>query len=272
MERDEDLEDGEMEDREREDGGVANTYDEQSSAGGASEISAAHPTPSFIPPPLNPYNRLLTEVLMERDEDLEGGEMEDREREDGGVANISDEQSIAEGTAEISAAHPTPSFIPPPLKNPYNRLLAEVLMERDKDLKEAVMEERETEDGGEGSNISDEQGSRGDSAEISLDFPIRLIENSTQCDPPFFIHSNAITATASGPLDASTEHKVRRMPMRKKKFGRSAQRGGDRKHGCGGMPVAINRAPVAQVTAANTTPAKYLTKSELYTSLMENEV
>ena len=85
MERDEDLEDGEMEDRERKDGGgVANIYDEQSSAGGAAEISAAHPIPSFIPPPLNPYNRLLAEVLMERDEDLEDGEMEDREREDGG--------------------------------------------------------------------------------------------------------------------------------------------------------------------------------------------
>jgi hypothetical protein len=38
------------------------------------------------------------------------------------------------------------------------------------------------------------------------------------------------------------------------------------------MPVAINRVPVAQVTTANTTPAKYLTKSELYTSLMESEV
>jgi hypothetical protein len=271
MERDEDLEDGEMEDREREDGGgVASIYDEQSSAGGAAEISAAHPITSFIPPPrLHPYNRLLAEVLMERDEDLEGGEMEDREREDGGgVANIYDEQSIAGGAAEISAAHPTPSFIPPPLKNPYHRLLAEVLMERDEDLNEVEMEERETEDGGEGSNIYDEQGSPGDSAEISLDIPIRLIENRTQ---PFFIHSNA-TATASGPLDASAEHKVRRMPMRKKKFGRSAQRGGNRKYGCGGMPVAINRAPVAQVTAANKTPAKYLTKSELYTSLMESEV
>jgi hypothetical protein len=201
---------------------------------------------------------------MERDGDLEDGEMEDREREDGGgVANIYDEQSIAGGAAEISAAHPTPSFIPPPLKNPYNRLLAEVLMERDEDLKEAEMEERETEDGGEGSNIYDEQGSPGDSADISLDIPIRLIENRTQRDSPFFIHSNAITATASGPLDASTEHKVRRMPMRKKKFGRSAQRGGDRKHGCGGMPVAINRAPVAQVTAANKTPAKYLTKADI---------
>jgi hypothetical protein len=47
------------------------------------------------------------------------------------------------------------------------------------------MEERETEDGGEGSNIYDEQGSPGGSAEISLDIPIRLIENRTQCDPPF---------------------------------------------------------------------------------------
>ena len=43
---------------------------------------AAHPTPSFIPPPLNPYNRLFTKVLMERDEDLEKVEMEDRETED----------------------------------------------------------------------------------------------------------------------------------------------------------------------------------------------
>ena len=45
-------------------------------------------------------------------------------------------------------------------------------MERDEDLNEAEMEERETEDGGEGSNIYDEQGSPGDSAEISLDIPI----------------------------------------------------------------------------------------------------
>ena len=45
---------------------------------------AAHPTPSFIPSPLNPYNRLLAEVLTERDEDLEEAEMEDRETEDGG--------------------------------------------------------------------------------------------------------------------------------------------------------------------------------------------
>ena len=60
--------------------------------------------------------------------------------------------------------------------------------------------------------------------------------------------------------------------MRKKKFGRSAKCGGDRKQGGGGMPVAINCAPVAQITAANTTPAKYLTKPELYTSLMESEV
>ena len=120
-----------------------------------------------------------------------------------------------------------------------------------------------------GSNIYDEQGSPGDSAEISLDIPIRLIENRTQCDPPFFIHSNA-TATASGPLDVSTEHKVRCMPMRKKKFGRSAQRrGGNRKYGCGGMPVAINRAPVAQVTETN---KKYLTKSELYTTSQHAKV
>jgi hypothetical protein len=62
----------------------------------------------------------LAEVLMERAEDLDDGEMEDREREDGGVANIYDEQRCAGGAAEISAAHPTPSFIPPPL-NPYNR-------------------------------------------------------------------------------------------------------------------------------------------------------
>ena len=45
---------------------------------------AAHPTPSFIPPPLNPYNRLMAEVLMERDEVLEDAEMEDSEMEDGG--------------------------------------------------------------------------------------------------------------------------------------------------------------------------------------------
>ena len=69
-------------------------------------------------------------------------------------------------------------------------------MERDEDLNEAEMEERETEDGGEGSNIYDEQGSPGDSAEISLDIPIRLIENRTQRDSPFFIQSNAITASA----------------------------------------------------------------------------
>ena len=104
---------------------------------------------------------------MERDEDLEDGEMEDREREDGGGgANIYDEQNIAGGAAEISAAHPTPSFILPPLKNPYNRLLAEVLMEKDEDLNEAEMEERETEDGGEGSNIFDEQSIAGGAAEI----------------------------------------------------------------------------------------------------------
>ena len=209
--------------------GGSNHYDEQSSAGGAAEISAARPTPSFIPPPLNPYNRLLAEVLMERDEDPEDGdEMQERETEDGGGSNHYDEQSSARGAAEISAAHPTPSFIPPPLKNPYNRLLAEVLMERDEDLEEAEMEERETEDGGEGSNIYDEQGSAVVSAEISLDIPIRLIEKSTQCDPPFFIHSNAITVTALGPLEVSTKHKVRCMPTRKKKFGRCAKRGGDR--------------------------------------------
>ncbi len=46
---------------------------------------AAHPTPSFIPPPLNPYNRLLADVLMERDEDMEKAEMEDRETKDRGV-------------------------------------------------------------------------------------------------------------------------------------------------------------------------------------------
>ena len=48
-------------------------------------LCAVHPTPSFIPPPLNPYNRLLTNVLMERDEDLEDAMMlEDRETEDRG--------------------------------------------------------------------------------------------------------------------------------------------------------------------------------------------
>ena len=46
--------------------GGSNIYDEQSSAGGAAEISA-HPTPFFIPPPLSPYDRLMAEVLMERD-------------------------------------------------------------------------------------------------------------------------------------------------------------------------------------------------------------
>ena len=65
MERDEDLEDGEMEDREREDGGgVANIYDEQSSAGGAAEISAAHPITSFIPPPVVPGAKMLKETKV----------------------------------------------------------------------------------------------------------------------------------------------------------------------------------------------------------------
>jgi len=63
-------------------GGGSNIYDEQGSARGSAEISAAHPTPSFLPPPLSPYNRLLSEVLMERDEDLE-----DAETEDGGVGS-----------------------------------------------------------------------------------------------------------------------------------------------------------------------------------------
>ena len=59
-------------------------------------------------------------------------------------------------------------------------------MERDEDLEDA-----KTEDGGVGSNIYDEQGSARGSAGISaahptpLDIPIRLIENRTQCDPPF---------------------------------------------------------------------------------------
>ncbi len=112
------------------------------------------------------------------------------------------------------AAHPTPSFIPLPL-NPYNRLLANFLTERDEDMEKAEMEDRETEDRGVESKLYDKQGSIGGSAEISLDIPIRLIENRTQCDPPFFNHSNAITATASGPVEVSTEHKVRCMPMRK---------------------------------------------------------
>ena len=147
-------------------------------------------------------------------------------------------------------------------------------MERDEDLEDGEMVDREMEDGGGGSNIYDEQRSAGGAAEISLDIPVRLIENSIQCDPPFFIHSKAITVTALGPLEVQTKHKVRRMPTRKKKFGRSAKRGGNRKQGDsgGGISVTINPAPVAQVTAANTTPAKYLTKSELYTSLMESEV
>jgi len=55
-------------------------------------------------------------------------------------------------------------------------------------------------------------------------------------------------------------------------FGRSAQRGDNRKQGGGGMPVAINHTPVAQVTAANTTPSMYLMKAQLSTSLMESEV
>ena len=58
-------------------------------------------------------------------------------------------------------------------------------MERDEDLEDGEMVDREMEDGGEGSNIYDEQSSAGGAAEISLDIPIRLIENSTQCDPPF---------------------------------------------------------------------------------------
>jgi len=66
--------------------GGGDIYDEQGSARGSAEISAAHPTRTFIPPPLSPYNsnRLLAEVPMERDEDLEEAEMEDRETEDGG--------------------------------------------------------------------------------------------------------------------------------------------------------------------------------------------
>jgi hypothetical protein len=69
---------------------LSNIYDEQGSAGGSAKISAARPTPSFIPPPLSPYNRLLAEILMERDEDLEEAEMEDRETEDGagGVKHV----------------------------------------------------------------------------------------------------------------------------------------------------------------------------------------
>jgi hypothetical protein len=39
---------------------VANIYDEQSSAGGAAEISAAHPIPSFIP-----LNRGMFHAWME---------------------------------------------------------------------------------------------------------------------------------------------------------------------------------------------------------------
>ncbi len=94
--------------------------------------------------------------------------------------------------------------------------------------------------GGVGSNIYDEQGSAGGSAGISaahptpLDIPIRLIENRIQCDPPFDIHSNAITANASGPFEASTEHKVWCMHKRKKKFGRCVKCGGNRKQGSGG--------------------------------------
>jgi hypothetical protein len=85
IERDDDLEDADMKDWETKNGGGGN-YDEQGSAGGSAGISAAHPTPSFIPPPLSPYNSniMLAEVLMERNEDLEEAEMEDRETEDGG--------------------------------------------------------------------------------------------------------------------------------------------------------------------------------------------
>jgi len=113
-----------------------------------------------------------------------------------GVQTIMMNRAAPEALLKFLLLTPPPSFIPPPL-NPYNRVLGEVLMERNEDLEEAEMEERETEDGGEGSNIYDEQGIVVVSAEISLDTPIRLIENSTQCDAPFFIHSNAITATAS---------------------------------------------------------------------------
>ena len=38
---------------------------------------------------------------------------------------------------------------------------------------------------GGGSNICDEQGSARGSAENTLDIPIRLVENRTQCDPLF---------------------------------------------------------------------------------------
>ena len=102
----------------------------------------------------------------------------------GGGSNIYDEQGSAGGSAEISAAHPTPSFIPPPL-SPYHILLANALMERDEDMEEAEMDDRETENRGVESKHHDQQGSAGGSAEISLDISIRLIENRIQCDPPF---------------------------------------------------------------------------------------
>jgi len=111
MERDEDLEDGEMEDREREDEGVANIYDEQSSAGGAVETSAAHPNPSFISPPLNPYNRLLVDVLMERDEDLEdGGWRMGRERMGGWQTFLMNRASPEALLKFLLLTPPLPSF------------------------------------------------------------------------------------------------------------------------------------------------------------------
>jgi hypothetical protein len=112
MERAEDLEDGEMEDREREDGGVANIYDEQSCAGGAAEISAAHSTPSFVPPPLNPYNRLLDEVLMERDEDLEEGRWRiGRERMGGGPTLMMNRAAPEALQKFLLLISPLPSFL-----------------------------------------------------------------------------------------------------------------------------------------------------------------
>ena len=74
---------------------------------------AAHPTPSFIPPPLNPYNRLLAEVLMERDDDLEDVEMEDRETKDGGGGTFMMNRAAPEALLKflLLSTPPLPSFL-----------------------------------------------------------------------------------------------------------------------------------------------------------------
>ncbi len=71
-------------------------YNEHGSAGG-------QPTPSFIPPPLNSYNRLLADVLLKQNVKMEEAEMEDKETEDRGVdSHIYDEQGSAGGAGGIS--------------------------------------------------------------------------------------------------------------------------------------------------------------------------